>query len=161
MAPEINLFIHILGFGLLVTPLFSGILLEIQFRRAKDIQTQTTIARSLRSIGILSPIAMAVMLITGIGNMHLAGYSMSQLPGWLAFKIVAFVLALISGVLFMIQSRRRAAIIRKQAEGGAADVTGDNQLRSVNRQILLAYCVLLLLVLVIVYLSVSGVSGTL
>jgi uncharacterized membrane protein SirB2 len=158
VAPEINLFIHILGFGLLVTPLFSGILLEIQLRRAKDAHSQLTVARSLRSIGILSPIAMAVMLITGIGNMQMKGYSMMQLPGWLAFKIVAFVLVILSGVMFMIQSRRRSAILRKRTEG-IAEGTGDDALRGINRQVLLAYCVLFLLILVIVFLSVAGVAG--
>ncbi len=156
MAPEIILFLHLMGFGLLATPLFGGILLEIQLRRTKEPGNRDQILRSLRSIGILSPIAMGWMLLTGIGNMFFNNYSMLRMPGWLAFKIVAFVLLVISGILFAIQSRKRSRLLQQAAEN---DPEAGPGLNHASRQITLAYIVLFVLILLIVYLSVAGVSG--
>jgi hypothetical protein len=158
VAPEINLFVHLLGFGLLVTPLFSGIILESQLRRAKDPQARNAIARSLRSVGILSPMAMLIMLITGIGNMQLSHYTMGNMPSWLAFKIVAFTLVVISGILFAIRSRKRSTLL-KTITGTDIPEETSKKLSAYNRQITLAYIVLPLLVLIIVYLSITGVTG--
>lgn len=157
MTLEINVFIHLIGFGLLFTTLIAGSMLEIQFRKAKDVSTQATILKTLRPIGILSPIAMLIMLVSGIGNMQLIGVGILSL-GWLTAKIIFFAIIVISGILFAIQLRKRSTLVQKLATGGAP-ANASELLRKHNRQVTLAYVVMTILVLLIVYLAVIGTSG--
>ena len=146
---KFSFFFHLIGFGLLLTTLVAGILLELQYRRATDGQTKLTILRSLRRIGLLSPIAMLVMLITGIGNMNATNKGLFT-DGWLTAKIMFFALAVISGVLFGIKTRKRAAA--QESSGSTED--SPVHLREFNKQISLFYLVLALLLMIILYLSV-------
>jgi uncharacterized membrane protein SirB2 len=143
-------FFHFIGFGLLITTLVAGLLLESQFRRAQDTQTKLTILRSLRRIGLLSPIAMLIMLITGIGNMQATGSGIFT-HGWLTAKIMFFALVVISGVIFAIKSRKRGALV--ESAGTGKEDTG-SLVRNHNRQVSLFYIVLTLLMMIILFLSV-------
>lgn len=155
---EINLLFHMMGFGFLSTTLIGGGILEVQFRRTKEESTKVIISRSMKAIGLLSPIAILVLLVTGIINMSLNHFTLLQLPGWLAFKIVFFTLLIINGVLFAIQSRKRNILLQKVSEGEASNtVTGI--LLGIQKQITLFYVVLALLILLILYLSITGVTG--
>ncbi len=150
MFGAFSLYFHLIGFGLLITTLVAGILLETQFRRAPDGEAKMTILRSLRRIGLLSPIAMLVMLITGIGNMNATNAGLFT-HGWLTAKIMFFALAVISGILFGIKSRKRGAL---QATSGGGAGASQEQLRDFNRQISLFYLVLAVLLLIILFLTV-------
>lgn len=149
MFGDLSLYFHLIGFGLLVTTLVAGILLEMQYRRAPDPAAKSTILRSLRRIGLLSPVAMLIMLITGIGNMTATNAGIFT-HGWLTAKIMLFALAVISGILFSVKGRKRSAL--QESAGGAA--AAGVQLREHNRQISLFYLVLGVLLAIILYLSV-------
>lgn len=157
MVSQITLLFHLIGFGVLLTVSLAGIILNSRYKKAPDLQAKLVLLRALRPIGLLSPIGMAIMLITGIGNMHSIGAGVLEY-GWLTGKIFLFAIAVISGILFGITSRKRTQLVeaigRNEAPSGS-----DQLLKSYDAQIGLFYIVLPLLLLVILWLSVYGRFG--
>ncbi|HLX13022.1 MAG TPA: hypothetical protein VKS81_09435 [Bacteroidota bacterium] len=154
---QISIFFHFLGLGLFFTTLAGGIMLEAQYRRARDIQQRLTIISSLKSIGILSPVAVLIMLASGISNMISRGYGVLTV-GWLTAKIILFAIMAISGILFAVKSRKRSKIVHDTATGNApADAA--EQLKSLNGQVSLFYLVMFVLIVLIIGLSVYGVAS--
>ncbi len=154
----LTLFFHFIGLGLLVTTTVAGYLLNGQYSKAGDYETKAIILRALRPIGLLSPIAILLMLLSGIGNMHVLGFTVLDLPGWLAYKIVFFALALISGILFSIKSRKRGKLIGQLAAGNPPERAAET-LKGLDQQISLFYPVLAILFIIIVLLSIVGRLG--
>ncbi len=153
-----SLYFHFIGLGLLVTATVAGFILNAQYKKAKDIHTKATILRTTRPIGLISPAASLIMLVTGIGNMHSLGYSVLDLPGWLAYKIILFVIALVSGILFGILSRKRGMLVGQMA-AGTAPPNAEQALKSYNSQVSVSYLVMTLLLLIILFLSIIGRLG--
>ncbi len=154
---EIFLVIHFIGLGFFVATLVPGFILDSQYRRATDIQTKAILLRSLRPIGLLSPIAVLVMLITGIANMRSLGLGLFDL-GWLTAKIIFFALAVISGALFGIKAQKRAKLIHQMIKNEAPS-DAESQLREFDRQQRLFYIVQPILLLIIISLAVYGRLG--
>ncbi|MBI1807694.1 MAG: hypothetical protein HYR76_11645 [Ignavibacteria bacterium] len=144
--------LHLLGFGLLMTTLVAGVLLEIQYRKAKDLQAKAIILRPLRSIGLLSPIASLLLLVTGIGNMVVRQYTLFA-PGWLTAKIIFYAFAVISGVIFGVKSRKRGALVKSMVEGSAPP-NAEELLDTQTKQLTLFYVVMPIVLLIILALSV-------
>ena len=157
MARELTLLFHFLGFGLLMTTTVAGLIINSQYRKAADIQSKATILRTMRPIGLLSPLGILIMLITGIGNMHGLGVGLFTL-GWLSAKIIFFAIAAISGIVFGIQSKKRGALVGQMANGTAPANAGD-LVKAYDKQVNLSYLVMPLLLLIILWLSVYGRLG--
>jgi len=151
------LWIHLIGFGMLMTVNLAGFILNSQYKKAQDLQGKATLLRAMRPIGILSPIAVVIMLITGIGNMHELGLGVLDV-GWLTAKIIFFAIAVISGVLFGIQSSKRGKLVQQMA-GNQAPANAQDQLKGFDRQIGLSYAVMWVLIAVILALTVYGRIG--
>jgi uncharacterized membrane protein len=149
---HVSLLVHLIGVGLIFTTLFGGFILEMKFRRAKDPATAQLILKLIRPIGLLSPLSIVVMLLSGTANMHLTGMGLFS-ASWLTLKLVLFALAAISGVLFGIKGSRRAAIVSRLAGGETPDVS-ERTLRTLNRQQLIFYVVQTVLILAILTLSI-------
>ena len=157
MLHELSLLFHFIGFGLLMTTTVAGLFLHLQYRKVQDIRSKMLLLRALKPIGLLSPVAMGIMLITGIINMSEIGVGIFTL-GWLTAKIGFFAIAIVSGVLFSMKSRKRAALAQKIVSGTAPPYA-EEMLDELDKQLLLFYVVMPLLLLVIVYLSVWGRLG--
>ena len=157
MAQELNLLLHLIGFGLLATTSVAGLFLHLQYRKAPDLEAKAALLRAMRPIGLLSPVAVLILLVTGIGNMHAIGAGLLTL-GWLTAKIIFFAMAVISGALFSIKSKQRSALVQKMISGGAPPYSED-RVELLDRQILLFHIVMPLLILIILYLSVIGRLG--
>ena len=157
MAREINLMVHFLGFGLLITVNVAGFILNNQYKKAPDIQSKSVILKSLRPIGLLGPVAVIVMLVTGIGNMQALGYGLLD-AGWLTAKIMFFAIAAISGILFGAKAAKRGKLVQ-QMVSGTAPANADALLASYDRQIGLFHFVMPVLLLIILYLSIYGRIG--
>jgi len=166
---EMTLVLHFLGLGLLVAAGSAGILLNRQYRKAADLNTKALILRAAKPIGLLSPVGMLIMLITGIGNMHALGVGILTL-GWLSAKLVFFAIAVVVGVTMGVISRKRGALVASMAAGatGAAGTSGagtnagsgsEKRLALYDRLVATGYVILPLLLLVIIYLSVYGRLG--
>lgn len=145
--------LHLIGFGLLVTSLISGFILEIQYRRASELQTGATILKSIRAISMINPLAILILLITGIWNMTFKNYGILS-EGWLTAKIIFFTILIISVILFMITSRKRNIIIRKMMPEN--NPSNESQVATLNKQIYNFYFILTILLIIILYLSVSS-----
>ena len=154
LLPELLLLVHLLGFGTLLTVSLAGIILNVQYRKAPDLQSKLVILRALRPIGLLSPIGMALMLLTGIGNMHVMGIGILSL-GWVTAKIFFFAIAAISGIQFGITSRKRVQMVQMMTKGDAPEAA-ETILRGYDKQLTLFYIVMPVLLLIIVGLSVYG-----
>ncbi len=157
MQHQLTLLFHFIGFGLLVTINVAGFILNRQYKTAPDFQTKSIILRSLRPIGLLSPIAILLMLITGIGNMHNIGLGLFD-AAWLAYKIIFFAIAAISGILFGVIARKRGMLVQQIAVG-KAPADANDKLRGYDSQISLFYIVMPILLLIIVWLSIYGKLG--
>lgn len=157
MVRELTLILHFLGFGTLMTVTVAGFILDRQYRKAADLKTKAVILRSLKPIGLLSPFAILLMLITGIGNMHGIGVGLFDLA-WLAYKIVFFAIAAISGIIFGVKARKRGILVHQMAEG-KAPAHAEELLRGYDNQMALFYVVMFLLTLIIITLSVYGRLG--
>ncbi len=149
---HVSLLIHLVGIGMIFTTLFGGFILEVRFRRAKDPATAQLILKLVRPIGLLSPVSIVVMLLSGVANMHLTGMGLFT-AAWLTLKLVVFALAVISGVLFGINGTRRAAIVARHARGESPE-NYEHRMRSLNRQQLIFYAVQTFLILCILLLSI-------
>ena len=157
MLHELSLLFHIIGFGLLTTTTVAGLFLHLQYRKVQDIRSKMLLLRALKPIGLMSPIAMVIMLITGIINMTQIGVGIFTL-GWLTAKIGFFAIAIVSGVLFGMKSRKRGALAQKIVSGTAPPYA-EEMLDELDKQLLLFYVVMPLLLVVILYLSVWGRLG--
>ncbi|HLB00668.1 MAG TPA: hypothetical protein VJO14_04715, partial [Bacteroidota bacterium] len=122
-----------------------------------DLQTKALLLRTARPIGLLSPIGMGVMLITGIGNMEFRGVGILT-EGWLSAKLVFFAVAVVGGVLMAIASKKRGALVHALAAGEAGP-DSERRLAALETQITLGYVILPLLLIAILYLSVYGRLG--
>jgi len=157
MERFVILLLHFLGFGLLVTVNVAGFIINRQYKKAPDLQSKAVLVRAMKPIGLLSPIAVLIMLITGIGNMHALGLGILDL-GWLAAKIIFFAIAVISGIILGIQSGKRGKMIQQMVQG-QAPANANELLSGYDRQVSLSYIVMPLLIVIILALSIYGKLG--
>lgn len=157
MAREITLLFHFLGFGLLVTINVAGFILERQYRKAKDLGTKAVILRAMRPIGLIGPLAILIMLSSGIGNMHFLGYGILDV-GWLTAKIILFAIAATSGTMLGIVARKRGALVG-QMVAGTAPANANELLSGYDKQLSLSHIVMPVLLLTILSLSIYGRLG--
>jgi len=157
MERFVILLLHFLGFGLLVTVNAAGFIINRQYKKAPDLQSKAVLLRAMKPIGLLSPIGVLIMLITGIGNMHALGLGILDL-GWLTAKIIFFAIAVISGIVLGIQSGKRGKMVQQMIQG-QAPANANELLNSYDRQVSLSYIVMPLLIIIILALSVYGKLG--
>ena len=159
MTASINLFLHLLAFGLLTTTLISGFILDRKLRKETDHRLRLTIAGIAKTIGLLSPLAALLLLLTGIGNIHnryLGTESQWYSEGWLVAKIVLYVIMVLNGMVYGPRlTRGRLKLLSAMAEQSGPPEAGA-ALRSFNRQLTMFYFVQTLLLLLVVYISLFG-----
>lgn len=115
-----TLFIHLIGFGMLFTSVLGAWILQAHYRGTSDWNTRAALLRVVRSIGLLSALAVVVMLLSGLGNIFALGLG-SQMPGWLQVKLVLFVIAWAAGIYSATGGKRRTALVRQIADGTAGE----------------------------------------
>ncbi len=159
MHGSFNFLLHLIGFGLLCTGLLGGWIVERKIRKEAAWGTKLTMLQASRSLGLLTPVAAAVMLVTGIGNifnLYPSEPSIWITQGWLVAKVILFAFLLVNGALFgPIISRKRTALVRKLHEGNAPE-DAEQTVRIFSKNLTTFYLVQTLLLLVILYLSVFG-----
>jgi hypothetical protein len=146
------LFFHLIGFGILFSTVLAGWILHHQYMGASDYTAKRIILESLRPIGLLSPLAILVMLVTGIGNMHVRGLGIFTEP-WLSTKIVFFLLAATTGVFSGIQSSKRRKLLA-QVFDGKAPAGSVERVAALDRQTRLFFIIQFVLLLIILVLSI-------
>jgi len=149
---DLLIIIHLIGFAMLFTTGVAGAILDRQYGNAPDFQAKGIILRAGRPIGLMSPVAILIMLITGIGNMHLRGLGVFT-ESWLSLKLLLFLMAAIIGITYGIKAKARAQLVMSLARGETnEDATG--RLSVIDKQFKLFYRVQIMFLLLILLLSV-------
>lgn len=119
-AIHVSLLLHFIGIGMVFTTILAGWILEGQYRKAADWQARAFILKMLRPIGLLSPVSVLILLLSGIGNMSLGfrAYSLFS-DSWLTTKLVVFLILVLSGLLFGIRGTKRSRLVSSMADGSA------------------------------------------
>jgi hypothetical protein len=146
---------HLFGFGLVSTLLVMGWLLLKQYHGANDYKSKLVVLSTARVVGILSPIAILVLLITGIGNMHARGLGFfdENSEPWLNIKIILFAIAAINGTIFGMRSKNRGMLVAQLAQGNAPPES-ESKLASFDKGVLVFNIVQTILLIAILVFTV-------
>jgi hypothetical protein len=161
MRVSITFILHLLSIGILTTTLLAGFILDRKMRKESDVRLKIYIAGLSKSIGLLSPVAAILLLLTGIANIHnrFFGYpSEWYTEGWLVAKIILYVVMISNGIFYGPGLMRRRLKITQSLADQSAPMNADTTIRSINRQITLFYTVQTVLFLLILYISVFGTA---
>ncbi len=149
-----SLLIHFVGLGMIFTTIFAGWILTGQYKRAKDWDAKALHIKSLRAIGLLSPIGVLVLVLSGIGNMTLGPHPYTLFSdAWLSTKLVFVVLLAAAGVFFGAKSSRRTKLVYLVV-AGSAPAGAEETIRALDRQQRWFYVLEAVLLLVILVLSI-------
>lgn len=155
MSPlQCSLVLHLIGVGILFTTVIAGLLLHQQYKRAGDWASRLIYLKSLRTIGLLSPAGVALMILSGIANMTLGHYSRPFFfDAWLGVKLLIFLVMVLVGVMTAILGARRKRLATRLAEEQSAGAT-DPQLRSIDSRMLAAFFIQAIGIITIIALSI-------
>ncbi len=143
---------HLIGLGMIAALLFSGPILERWFRKAETLDAKITLQRALKSIGLLSPFAVFLLLATGIGNMYFTRLGPFK-AGWLTAKIIFFAIAIINGAMAGARGSQRRRLLDRLALGENV-LNALPEMQRYNKQQSIFYLTETFLILVILVLSV-------
>lgn len=154
-AIHFSLLLHLIAFGILGSVIVGGWILNAQYIRATDYGSKLHVLRLMRPFGLLSPLCIALFLVSGIGNMVLGGRGYTIFSdSWLTAKIVLFLVVAAIGIFSGIRSKRRTRLAEQMAAGKAPHGTAE-ALKSLDNQQRWFLIVQTLLILIILTLSVS------
>jgi uncharacterized membrane protein SirB2 len=143
---------HLVGFGMIATLLFAGPILERKFQKGETLDTKMAILRVMKSVGLLSPLAVLLLIATGIGNMYFTDLGLFK-AGWLTAKIVFVAIVIVNGAMTGMRARKRAKLLERLARGeNVPDALP--QMQRFNKQQTTFYLTQWVLILVILVLSV-------
>ncbi len=92
----IYLLIHFLGYGLLISVLIVTPILEFYLHRMESHEDASKIATIVSKIGLLSPVAVLFLVVSGILMMDFWGYGLFS-HGWLTGKLLIFLVMIVTG----------------------------------------------------------------
>jgi hypothetical protein len=159
MSGSYMFLLHLIAFGLASALLTANIILERKLRAEPDWSRKVSLCRIMKTFSIISPIAIGLFLVTGIGNIHsryLEAPEAWYTEGWLVAKIILFAILATNGILFgpKLAGRRTQLIHALSDKTASADA--EQQLKAYNNQFSLFLMVQLILFLSILFLSVFG-----
>jgi uncharacterized membrane protein SirB2 len=147
--------LHLVGVGMLFTTVFAGVVLHLQYRRADLWPERLLHLKSLRMVGLLSPLGTAIMVLTGIGNMTLGPHRYTLVSdSWLSVKLLLFAVMVLLGVLFAVLGSRRAKLAALLA-AEPAKAGGETRLRAMDGRLLAALIIQGVLLVAIIALSIA------
>lgn len=149
---QFSMLFHYIGIGLIFAALLGGWILNTVYDNAGNYHAKLIILKSLRRIGLISPAAILVLLVTGGANMYYTSYSFSNAP-WLTTKVIVFLIAATLGSVFGARGAKRAVLVSSLADGNAVEGAAV-QLQTIDRQQRLFYMFQSIMILAILILSV-------
>jgi len=132
--------------------LFAGPILERKFKKAETLDAKVTLLRVMKSVGLLSPLAVLLLIATGIGNMYFTGVGPFT-AGWLTAKIIFVAIIIVNGAMMGTRARSRAQLLERLARGESVP-DALPQMQRYNKQQTMFYLTQWFLVLIILVLSV-------
>ncbi|MEP0822292.1 MAG: hypothetical protein HRF44_05540 [Ignavibacterium sp.] len=153
--------LHLIGFSFVSALIIAGWILNGRLIAEQDPALKLYLGRIIKGLGLLSPIAAAILLITGIGNIYnLYGDTGIEwyTQGWLVVKIILFGILVVNGMLFgPALSKKRMKIVQSMLEEGETEERS-NTLAQLNAQIRWFYVVQAVLLLGVLFFSAFGTS---
>jgi uncharacterized membrane protein SirB2 len=144
--------LHLVGFGMIATLLFAGPILERKFQKAETLDAKVAIHRAMKSVGLLSPLAVLFLIATGIGNMYFTGLGPFK-AGWLTAKLIFFAIVVVNGGMAGAHAVKRGKLLQQLARGENIP-NALPEMQRYNKQQVIFYLTQSVLVLVILALSV-------
>lgn len=153
--------LHLVGFSFVSALVIAGWVLNGRMIAEQDPTLKLYLGRTMKSMGLLSPIAAVILLITGIGNIYnLYGGTGIEwyTQGWLVVKIILFGILVVNGMFFgPALSRKRMKIVQSILEEGGTEERS-SMLGQLNSQIKWFYVVQAVLLLGVLFFSAFGTS---
>jgi len=131
---HIYLLLHLIGYGLLISVLVATPILEYYLRRAENYNDALKLATIVSRIGLISPIAALILLISGALMMNLWDYGIFS-HAWLTGKLLIFVVMVVTGAYSsMTVGKERRKIYQELIDGKDNPKLPGEILRVHNRQ---------------------------
>ena len=142
--------VHLSAFALLITSVAGGWVLQRQLATTGDHRSQALLANAIRPLGLLSPAAITLLLLSGIGQMVQFGLGPFS-EAWLLLKLLFFLAAATLGIIGGPLSGARTALMAKGAESPLMP-DDERRLRAIGARLqvflvmqsLLVFCILVL-----------------
>lgn len=153
---HISRLFHFVGLGMIFALLFAGPIIESNFRWESDVRMKLHSAKLLRNIGLLSPFAALVLIISGIGNMVALEITLAELFGsqaWLGIKLVIFFVLLAMGMALSPKTARQRLILLEHLSQPNPPEDIDEQMDSLDRRQTTFFVINWILVLMILLLT--------
>jgi uncharacterized membrane protein SirB2 len=144
--------LHLTGFALLVTATVSGWILFRRYRRLEDYRSKSILLDAARALSPLGPVAILIMLVTGIGQMHMYGLGLFT-QAWLTLKLFFFLITSVAGIIFGIRARTRGRLVAELARS-AAPAGAEERIMRLDSQLRVFYVIQATLLLMILLLAV-------
>ena len=143
---EVSLFIHVCGVTILLGTIIIVAILERLFWKADNSASAYSYHHTISSVGILTPIASGLLVITGIFNIVVLQYSILE-TRWLLLKIICvffiLVVGMIQGQAYKKRFKDVGALARGLAAGGEKE-----EIQMLTRRLRLLWKIQLGLILV-------------
>jgi len=143
---------HLIGFGVISALLIAGPILERKFKRAETLDAKGALLKALKSVGLLSPMAVIILLLTGIGNMYYRELGPFK-AGWLTAKIIFFAIVVVNGAMAGARAAKRGKLIEQLARGETPP-NALSEMQRYNKQQSIFYVTQTILVLIVLALAV-------
>lgn len=161
MSGSYAFFLHIVAVGMISAVVVGGWVLERRLQKEPDRLLKQHTGTLIRSIGLVSPFAAVLLLLTGIANIFNVYWGTDRAwynQPWLVTKLVLFAILVVNGSLLgPVLNKRRMEMFRA-AGADPSDEPDVPGLTFLNKQISWYYLVQSLLLLAIIYLSTFGTS---
>ncbi len=143
---------HLIGFGMIATLLLAGPIQERRFQKAETLDGKVSLHRTMKSMGLLFPLAVLLLLATGIGNMYFTGLGPFK-AGWLTAKIIFFAIAVVNGAMAGARTSNRGKLMERLARGESVP-NALAEIQRLNKQQTIFYLTQTFLILIIITLPV-------
>ncbi|MCI0707391.1 MAG: DUF2269 domain-containing protein [Ignavibacteriae bacterium] len=154
-----NFLLHLLGFGVFTAVYLRSVLFEKTLRAEPDWTRKTLIMNIMNTGAWLGPVSGIVLLLSGFGNVYnryLGAPEPVQFEGWIAGKLILFIILMINGVTMgRILSKRRFQLVHASAKEGPSP-DNEQKLRQYNGWLTVFYLIQGLLLLAITSMAAFG-----
>jgi hypothetical protein len=161
MSGSFKCLLHLAGFATVSSSLLAGWIIEGRIRDERNIELKRALLRINRTIGLMTPVASVILLLTGIVNifgLYPSDPMIWHTEGWLMAKVILFAFLVVNGGLFgPLIGRKRTKLINDMLDN-TAPADAEKSLHIYDKNVSTFYLVQTLLLLVILYLSVFGGS---
>lgn len=159
MNGSYNFYLHLLSFALLAGTFIPSFILDRKFRAEKDWGRKLYIGGIMKTFGMFAPINIALLLLTGLGNMYNrflgAPYPWYE-ETWLVIKLACFVVMASNGMFVGKKIGMKRVLLVKAIVERNAPADADQQVARYDKKISVVMFVQLVLLLTIVLLSAFG-----